>query len=69
MNATNGNSPPADQSGSSETDEAEIQGMSRMLDDGKGRMCRFSMLDFLPLSIWFRIQGKKVFKSISLTAA
>lgn len=28
------------QSGSSETDEAEIQEASRMLNDGKGRMCR-----------------------------
>lgn len=45
MHASEGNSAQADQNAddevSDETDEAEIQGMSRMLDDGKGRMRMF----------------------------
>jgi hypothetical protein len=33
----------ADDGGSDATDEAEIQGMSRMLDDGKGRMRMYAL--------------------------
>ncbi|KAL1989310.1 hypothetical protein VTN96DRAFT_72 [Rasamsonia emersonii] len=48
MNAVNGQSPPVEQSGGSETDEAEMQGASRMLNDGKGRMLYIG--DSAPLS-------------------
>lgn len=50
---------PAGQSGSSETDEAEMQEASRMLNDGKGRMCT------CPLTFdFFRIGTMSYQKSI-----
>ncbi|KAH8692881.1 fungal-specific transcription factor domain-containing protein [Talaromyces proteolyticus] len=49
MSTANGSLPQVDQSGSSEeADEAELQGMSRMLNDGKGRMLYIG--DSAPLS-------------------
>jgi hypothetical protein len=53
MNAINGQSPQAEQSGGSETDEAEMQGASRMLNDGKGRMC----MSHFNVIVWWRYAG------------